>query len=93
MLDYSYPDRSKSYWVYYPSQGANVASIHVKIFENGDFNGSAEIRDIIFEEEWRTGTVLIVVNRIDNVSVKKNTVEPQPVIINDPFFRQPIEPK
>lgn len=39
-------------------------------FENGNFNGSAKIRDIVFKEEGQIVIIPIVLNRIDDASVE-----------------------
>lgn len=43
----------------------------MKVFENTDFDGSTKVREIIFEKERQT--VRIVLNRIDDEAVKRNT--------------------
>lgn len=62
-------------------------SITTKFFKNGDFSASTKLRKFVFEEEKRTMTVPIVLNRT-NVPV-----EPKPFVIpNNPIFNQHVEP-
>lgn len=54
---------------------------------------STKSKEIVFEEERETVTVPTMLNRIDNINVERNTVEPKPIVItNDPIVNQPIEP-
>lgn len=67
-----YPDRSKCYRFYCPSQNTKVVeSINCQVLENDDFSESTKVRDTIFEEQRGTVIVPIVLNMIDDVSVER----------------------
>lgn len=71
-----YPDRSKCYRFYYPSRGTKIVEcVNTKFFENDDFSGNAKVRDIVLEEERQNLIVLIVLKRLYDVSVGRNTVD------------------
>lgn len=57
---------------------------------NGVFSGSVTVRGIAFEEEPQAITVPIVLNRIADIYVERNTVEPD-IVLNDSIVNQAIE--
>lgn len=70
-----YPHRSKGYKYYCRSQNTRIVECtNVKLFENGNFSGSTKGIDIIFEEERQTVTVVLVLNKIDDISVERNAI-------------------
>lgn len=55
-----YPYRCKGYRFYYPFRSIKVVeSINAKFFKDGHFSGNTVVRDILFEEEGHTISVLI----------------------------------
>lgn len=74
----------------------DVKSINAKFFENDDFSGNTNVREIIFEKT--NCDCSNSVNRIDDVHFVRDNhfvrgnVEPKPVLIpNDPTVNQPAK--
>lgn len=85
--------RSESYRFVCPSRDTKIIkSIIAKFFENDNFSGNFKITDIVFKEKRQAISVLIVFKRIDDASIDRNIVEPQPADApSDPVLGQPIE--